>query len=261
MRGVWTNYQKLVAGDGAAGDEFGFSVAISGDTAVVGARNDDQGGNGSGSTYVYMRNAGVWSLQQKLTASDASSGDEFGYSVAIDGDTVAIGAPNADSSAVQSGAVYVFTRSAGVWSQQQKLASGDAALFDEFGSAVAIDGDTVVIGAYGTDDGGGQSGSAYIFVRSAGVWSESQELTADDAAANDRFGSSVAIEGDIVAVGAPYDGHSGVLSAGSAYVFERDGSIWSQGPKLISGDPAQSAEFGGSIDRDRVQTGRLWSAL
>ena len=195
---------KLTASDGAAADIFGFSVAISGDTAVVGAALDDVPGaanddTASGSAYVFVRSAGAWSEQQKLTASDAAAGDLFGRSVAISGESVVVGAFNDDDTASDSGSAYVFQRSGTTWSQEAKLTASDAALSDFFGFSVAISGDTAVVGAHLDDDAGGDSGSAYVFQRSAGVWSEQQKLTASDAALADEFGFSVAISG-----GAPW---------------------------------------------------------
>ena len=123
------------------------SVAMDGDTALIGAYGDDDNGSASGSAYVFTRSEGVWTDQAKLTASDAASHDYFGYSVAVDGDTALIGAHANDDSGLNSGAVYVFTRNAGVWTEQAKLTASDGALEDYFGTAVALDGDTALIGA------------------------------------------------------------------------------------------------------------------
>ena len=141
-----------------------------------------------GSAYVFVRSGGVWSQQQKLLASDAASVDQFGFSVAISGETVVVGAPSGGTAGLRQGSAYVFVRSGGVWSQQHKLLASDAASFDRFGYSVAISGETVVVGAP-LDDGaaGFQQGSAYVFVRSGGVWSQQQKLEASDAAADDLF--------------------------------------------------------------------------
>ena len=154
--------QKLIAFDAASGDFFGQSVAIDGDTAVVGARRDDDGGSSSGSAYVYTRSGTTWTQQQKLVASDASASAGFGGSVAIDGDTIVIGA-NGDQG---SGSAYVFTRSGTTWTQSQKLTASDPANDAEFGIHVGIDGDTAVVGAYLDDTSVAGSGSAYVFVPS-----------------------------------------------------------------------------------------------
>jgi FG-GAP repeat len=208
---VWSQQQKLEASDAAALDLFGFSVAISGETVVVGAHSDDGAAAGNqGSAYVFVRSGGVWNQQQKLEASDADAQDGFGFSVAISGETVVVGARGDDGAAAgNQGSAYVFVRSGGVWSQQQKLEASDAAEGDQFGNSVAINGETVVVGA--RLDGFGDQGSAYVFVRSGGVWSQQQKLAVSDGAIFDGFGNSVAISGGTIVVGES--------EGGGAYVF------------------------------------------
>jgi FG-GAP repeat len=155
-----TKETKLTASDATARDFFGFSVAVSGDTAVVGAVVDDPASNDSGSAYVFVRSAGAWTQQQKLTASDAAAGDSFGISVTISGDTAVVGAVSGDSSVTDSGAAYVFVRSGGVWSQHQKLTASDATAFDDFGYSVAVSENTAVVGAPWA---GSRSGSSYVY--------------------------------------------------------------------------------------------------
>ncbi len=239
---------KLVADDAAADDYFGHSVAISGDTALVGSYlADNAGGGNAGSVYVFVRSGGVWSQQAKLVADDAASGDAFGTSVALSGDTALIGASlddfvgNADA-----GSAYVFVRSGGVWSQQAKLAAGDAN--DRFGSAVALSGDTALVGAPRDSVAGGGSlaGRAYVFVRSGTTWSEQTSLNASDPGASDYFGSEVALSGDTALVGAWSDDHAGGVDAGSAYVFARSGAVWSQEAKLVA-DAAAGDHFGSAV--------------
>src|SRR6266540_2968214 len=215
--GVWTQQQKLLASDAAAGALFGISVAISGETVVVGAPGDDAGG----SAYVFARNGGVWSQQQKLRASDAAVADSFGASVAISGETVVVGAIGDDGAAGRDqGSAYVFARSGGVWTQQQKLEASDAAANDLFGLSVAISGGTVVVGApFDAGAAGNSQGSAYVFARSGGVWSQQQKLEASDAALGDQFGFSVAVSGGTVVVGAHDDSGAAGRLQGSAYVF------------------------------------------
>src|SRR6266508_4063415 len=239
--GVWTQQQELLASDAAAGAVFGISVAISGETVVVGAPGDDS----RGSAYVFARNGGVWSQQQKLLASDAAAGDAFGESVAISGETVVVGAQFDDDVAGDNqGSAYVFARSDGGWSHQQKLLASDARCCGEaFGESVAISGETVVVGS----GGGGVGGSAYVFARSSGVWSQQQKLRASDAAVADSFGASVAISGETVVVGAPFDAGAAGNSQGSAYVFARSGGVWSQQQKLEASDAALGDQFGFSV--------------
>ena len=243
--GVWTQQQKLTAGDGAASDVFGDSVAISGDTLVVGARLADVGANGEqGAAYVFVRNGGVWTQQQKLTADDGAAGDLFGLSVAITGDTVVVGAPADDGS---QGAAYVFVRNGDVWTEQQKLTASDRAV-NIFGHAVAISGDTVVVGAlFDAVGANSDQGSAYVFVRRGGVWTEQQKLTAADGAADDLFSRSVAISGDSLVVSLNGDQVGARADQGFAYVFVRRGVVWTQQQKLIASDGAAGDQFGQSV--------------
>ena len=162
---------KLLATDGAAYDSFGWSVAISGDTMVVGAYQDDDKGVWSGSAYVFTRDTSGWTQCAKLLASDGAVGDYFGRSVAISGDTVVVGAYSDGDKGNNSGSAYIFTRDAAGsltsgWTQHAKLLASDGAANDYFGYSVAIDGDTVVVGAYQDDDNGSSSGSAYVFKKS-----------------------------------------------------------------------------------------------
>jgi hypothetical protein len=159
---IFSPKTKLTTSDGATDDHFGYSVAISGDTAVIGAHLDDDNGTDSGAAYVFVGSGSTWSEQQKLTASDGAGGDHFGYSVAVSGDTAVIGAHQDDDNGSESGSAYVFVRSGSTWTQQQKLTALDAAQDDEFGYGVAVSGNTAVTGAYRDDDNGSSSGSAYI---------------------------------------------------------------------------------------------------
>jgi hypothetical protein len=156
--------------------------------------------------------------QQKLEAADAASNDNFGRSVAISGETVAVGAPNDDGAAgLDQGSVCVFVRSGGGWSQQQKLLAADAELLDDFGWSVVISGETLVVGTPSND--GFDHGSAYVFVRNGEVWNQQQKLLASDPQPGDEFGDSVALSGETVVVGAPNDDGAAGPGQGSAYVF------------------------------------------
>jgi len=249
--GVWTEQQKLTASDAAQGDLFGSSVAVDGDTAIIGAAQDDDKGRNSGSAYVFTRNAGVWTEQQKLIASNGFDFDDFGNAVAMDGDTAVIGARWGDNGGEWSdvGAAYVFTRESGVWTEQQKLLASDGAFEDQFGVWVTLDGDTAIIGAKWDDDSGSKSGSAYVFIRNAGVWTEQQKLTASDGAAGHEFGAAVAVSGNSAVIGARFDDDNGSES-GSAYLFTRSAGVWTEQPKLIPTDAAAFDEFGQGIAMD-----------
>ncbi len=246
--GVWSEQQKLVASDGALDDHFGYSVSVSGDTAVVGAYRDVHQGVYQGSAYVFVRSGGVWSEQQKLVASDGASGDFFGTSVSVSGDTTVVGAPWDDAGAsTDHGSAYVFVRSEGVWNEQQKLVASDGVFSDFFGISVSVSGDTAVVGAWRDDVGTNNQGSAYVFVGSGGVWTEQQKLVASDGAGDDWFGVSVSVSGDTAVVGAYADDVGANIDQGSAYVFVRSGGVWSEQQKLVASDGAAGDLFGASV--------------
>ena len=250
--GVWIDQQELLASDGALGDNFGWSVSISGDTAIVGATGDDDNGGESGSAYVFVRDpaTGIWTEQPKLLASDGALGDNFGYSVSIDGDTAIVGAYGDDDNGNASGSAYIFVRDpvTGVWIEQQELLASDAAADDWFGWSVSVNGDTAIAGATRDDDNGTRSGSVYVFVRDlvTGVWTEQQKLLASDGAAYDLFGGSVSISGDTMIAGALGNDVNGSES-GSAYIFVRSGATWTEQQKLLASDAAAGDNFGSSV--------------
>ena len=213
-----TEEAKLTASDAAAGDLFGQAVQISGDTAIVGARFDDDAGPNSGSAYVFTRSGTTWTQQAKLTASDAAAGDEFGISVAISGDTAIVGSHMDDDAGSGSGSAYVFVRSGTTWTQQAKLTASDAAAGDFFGHSLSILGDMALIGGERNGDAGPNSGSAYVFTRSGTTWTQQAKLTASDAAAGDFFGHWVSFSGETAIVGSHLNDDAGPDS-GSAYVY------------------------------------------
>jgi hypothetical protein len=222
----WALQKKLIPNDNAAGDNFGKSVAISGDTVVAGAPFDDISANvDQGSAYVFTRSltpsGAIWTQQQKLTASDGEAGENFGDAVAVSGDTVVVGlAFDAIGANTFQGSAYVFTRVGGVWALQQKLTASDGAAGDRFGHSVAISGDTLVAGAdLDTIDANADQGSAYIFTRSGSTWTQQQKLTANNGLPLDFLGTSVAIDANTVVVGAVGNDFGANLNQGSAYVF------------------------------------------
>ena len=231
---AWSQQAELTAADGSSGDQFGYSVAIAGQTAVVGAFRK---GLYTGAAYVYVRSGTAWSQQAELTAADSASGDGFGYSVAIDGQTAVVGA---DTKNGHIGAAYVFVRAATAWSQQAELTAADGGPSYYFGSSVAVSGSTAVVGAPGR---GTQMGAAYVFVRSGTAWSQQAQLIAADGAFGDQFGISVAISGSTAVVGA-YGKNS---NTGAAYVFVRSAKAWSQQALLIAADGASGDQFGYSV--------------
>jgi len=162
----WIQQAKLIASDGAALDKFGFSVSISGDYAIVGARGHNTGGNTSrGAAYVYYRSGTIWALQDKLIASDGAAYDYFGHSVSISGDYAIVGAAEHYTGGnTQQGAAYIFLRTGNTWAQQAKLIASDGARYDFFGRSVSISGDYAIVGAYGHKTGGNTNqGAVYFF--------------------------------------------------------------------------------------------------
>ncbi len=246
---VWSQQAKLTAADGAADDLFGYSVALSGDTALVGARLDDApGAVDIGSAYVFIRSDAVWTQQAKLTARDGATVDQFGNSVALDGDTALVGAFQPGPQDADVGAAYVFARSGDVWTQQAKLTADDAAYGHLFGHSVALSGDTALVGAVGSNAPTANfAGSAYVFTRSGNVWMHQAKLNAGDAAPGDQFGHSVALVGNTAVVGAPFDDAPTQIDVGSAYVFTRSGTGWTPRVKLTASDGRENDQFGYSV--------------
>jgi len=254
-----------------AGDEFGKSVALSGDTLAVGAPfessmatgiNGDQTDNSapkSGAVYVFVRSGGIWSKQAYIKASNTDANDQFGTSVALNGDTLVVGAPfessnstvinfgQSDDSASYAGAVYVFVRSGGTWTQQAYVKGSNTAPSDQFGSSVALDGDTLVAGAP-------SSGKVYMFIRSNTTWTQQGYMNA----VGIGFGWSVAVSGDTLAVGAPFESSNATVingdqndtsapDAGAAYVFVRSGGTWSQEAYVKAFNTDIGDNFGWSV--------------
>jgi len=261
--------QAQLLDDGPTDDKFGCAVAVSGDTAVVGAEADNAGGQSTlqGAAYIFVRSGTTWSQQQKLTASDGARGDAFGCAVAIDGDTVLVGAQWDDvGTNLSQGSAYVFTRSGTTWTQQQKLTTSDGAADDWLGGALALSGDTALVGVERHDVGAKrQQGVAYVFTRSGASWSEQQKLTAPDGAAWDAFGGAVAVSGTTALIGADsnlfsFDQRSGV---GVAYVFTRSGATWSLQQMLNAADFSMYGGFGDAVALcgDTALVGRRWDDI
>ncbi len=279
-----------------ADDWLGNSVAISDDTMVVGAPLEDSNAtgvnnlagsvdsaDGSGAVYVFIRNGNSWVQQAYLKASNTASGDQFGYSVAISGDTIIVGAPHEDGNGVgvnlgnqsnnsesSSGAVYAFTRTAGNWTQQAYIKASNSEFNDRFGKSVSISDDTLVVGAYLEDSSAAGtgvdevdntvegSGAAYVFIRNAEEWSQQAFLKASNAGATDYFGRSVAISDNTIIVGAENESSNAsqvngdqnndlTPFAGAAYVFTRSGNSWNQQAYLKASNSGFSDRFGYSV--------------
>ncbi|MBI2280405.1 MAG: T9SS type A sorting domain-containing protein [Bacteroidetes bacterium] len=270
----WSEIKKIVASDRGAGDSFGWSTSVSGNYAIVGAYFDDEdelGGDtlqAAGSVYIFHRDSsGNWYQDQKLVASDRETLDRFGYAVAIDGNFAIVGAylEAHDSIGLNSfggaGSAYIFEKDInGIWNEVQKIVASDRYYNDWFGYSVSISGNRAVVGAQQEDNdlAGGNTksnaGSAYIFERNgAGYWSQKQKIIASDRAVSDLFGYSVSINGDNIFVGAYQEdedeiGANTMSSAGSVYVFKRDGSgSWNQTQKVVASDRASDDKFGYSV--------------
>jgi len=264
---IWIQQARLTPPSGAAFDKFGYSVSISGDCAIVGAPFEDGSAGNSGAAYVFHRAGGVWALQAKLTAADAAENDNFGTVVCLEGDHAIVAAPFDDAhplSQDDAGSAYVFRRSGTTWAQEAKLmpVSEIDTSFDHFPSDICISGDRVILGTAYYYAGGGVithtsglssrgaiamatyhgSGSAYIFRRDGTDWTQEAELRPSDEA-GDAFGWTVSLSGDYAVVGAIDDNDNGA-SSGSAYVFKRDGTSWTQDAKVMASEGAEMDEFG-----------------
>lgn len=255
--------QKLVGSQGGPGENLGkFSVATDGSTLVVGTHlGDIPGTNDAGVVYVYTRSGDQWIETQVLTAPDASSQGYFGTGLAVDGDTMVIGGYGKTNSVPQSnaGSAYVFTRSGQTWSYAASLVPTDTLNGSDFyGWSVDLDGDTAVVSAHGRDDKGNFSGAAYVFTGSGSAWTPQAKLLASDGAANDLFGKNVAVSGDRIVVGAYLDVHT--VKSGSAYIFKRVAGVWAQEFKLVPADGVANDYFGDSVDIDgtTVVVGARW---
>ncbi|MGA2004482.1 MAG: FG-GAP repeat protein [Terriglobales bacterium] len=243
--GTWSQQAELTASDGAAFASFGSSVAVSGSTVVVGAPGYGSN-NSQGAVYVFTQRGTSWIQQAELTASDGANYNYFGWSVAVSGSTVVVGAPGYPATGPNGsqGAAYVFVQSGGTWSQQAELTASDGAAYDQLGSSVALSGNTVVAGAPCYAD---CQGAAYVFGESGGTWSQQAELLASDGAARDNYGYSVAASGSTLVVGSPHHMVGSNVTQGAAYVFVESGGMWNQQTELSSSDGVAYDFFGYSV--------------
>lgn len=250
----WTQRAKLWASDGAPWDQFGESVAISGDTIMIGAHLDDDSGLNAGAVYVFERPTDGWyDMTQtcKLLPNDGQPGDIFGY-LALCGDTAVIGAPYDDDYAPEAGCAYVFERESGCWTQVAKLWASDAEQFAAFGSSVAIRGDTIAIGAPTGGADSSRPGSAYVFEKPSDGWADTNDetaiLTPSDGQPCDSFGTVVAVsaDGSVILIGACGDDNEYGVNAGAAYVFERPPGGWvdvAENHKITNAPDGQAYAF------------------
>ncbi len=278
----WSQQAYIKPDIKGAGDRFGSSLDLDGDTLVVGAIEEDSNSAGpgnnsstnSGAAYVFTRTGTSWSQQAFLKASNSDAYDEFGISVAVSGDTIAVGAledssaqgingSQTDNGSVQSGAVYIFSREVDTWSQQAYIKSSDSSIKYWFGISVSLDGHTLAVGANQENGPSSGNGAAYIFTRSGFTWTEQAVIHASNAETSDEFGKSVSIDNDTLVVGAPgEDSNSTEIDtglddnsasgAGAAYVFTRDSAgIWAQQAYLKESAPGLAYNFGNSVSVSR----------
>ncbi len=298
--GEWSLQAYIKASNTDAGDQFGSSVSISGDTLAVGAIGEDSSGTGinsslggnnlamsSGAVYVFTRNAREWSQQAYIKASNTDVSDNFGSSVSISGDTLAIGAPLEDSSAISvsidgtgetdnftenSGAVYIFHRSDTDWFQEAYIKPFNTDADDIFGLDVSMSNDYLAVSAVGEDsngsgiNGGSQldnsnasSGAVYVFSRKIPTWVQKAYIKAFNSDAGDVFGSSISLNGENLAVSAVSEGSDGTgvnngsegvnntPSSGAAYIFSLVGPAWVQQAYIKPSNTDSNDEFGNSV--------------
>jgi Ca2+-binding RTX toxin-like protein len=240
------NFQAKLTADVPADDNFGVSVAVSGDVAAVGAAWDDRpAGFASGAAYVFARAGTAWSQQARLLSAIPAESARFGESVAVAGETVLVGAPFEAAAAGEprQGAVYVYVRSGVTWTQQARLLAADGVLSGQFGFSMSLSPPTVLIGAPGANG----TGAAYVFVGSGSSWSQQAKLQASDAAVGDNYGAAVGLSGDTAVVGAPNDNTDFGSRTGSVYAYERAGTAWDGENKLMPDDPGANEQFGTSV--------------
>ncbi len=245
--GIWTLTAELVSPTPGAYEFFGKSVAIDGDTIVVGECRDQEGGIGKGAVHVFSRGDGSWPHVATITPTVRVNNGEFGCDVAISGDTIVAGSYGYNSYA---GGAYVFRGSGATWSQEQLIDTPSSGSH-ECGSSVDVSGNTLVLGGPLDDQVGSDSGAAYVYTRSGTTWSFQQTLVGTDTAAGDQFGTSVAVDGNMVVAGAKYEEEAPEQNVrGSAYVFTRSGATWTQTAKLQASDGAAQHEFGYAVALD-----------
>jgi hypothetical protein len=251
--GEWAETARLTAEGGIAGEWFGFSVAVEGDTAIIGTPEADVGGDSfQGKVYVFDRVGDTWSEGQTLTASDGEAFDQLGYSVALQGTTIVAAAPEvAVDGRSGQGAAYVFTKSGGTWGFAERLVANDGAAYDDFGRSVAIEGTGLWVGADKADiDAHADQGAAYRFEEVGGSWSQAGKLFATDGQPNDLFGSSIAVDGDTALVGAREATVGDNSGQGAAWLFTRGANGWDGGRRLVATDGATNARFGVRVALD-----------
>ncbi|MBN7818678.1 FG-GAP repeat protein [Bowmanella yangjiangensis] len=244
----WYQQAKLVAEPIFADDTIGGKVAVKNDVAMLGVMGRDDKGKDAGAVISFERAANTWTQKQIFTAPDAMPGDAFGQSVALTDNYLVIGAPNSDALGIDSGAAYIYQREGGKWRYKTKITASDGAAGDLFGISVAIDGNTILVGADLHDEKAENAGAVYVYVVQNNQWQQQAKLVASDGGKTDIFGVRVAISGDTALISARRDDIDELgVDAGSAYLFVREGDAWTQEVKLISPDGAADDRFGRGV--------------
>ena len=242
---------KLTGDDTFPSDRFGFSVSIDGDRMLVGSYQDDDAGESSGSAYIFRHDGSTWIQEAKITADDARLGDQFGWSVSLDGDLAIVGAIFDDVRLsgmlfTNSGSAYIFRREGTAWIQEARIIPADPATGVLFGYSVSISGNRAIVGTRFDAPAGFSSGSTYIFRREGTAWIQEAKIIPADLASGDSFGYSVSISGNRALIGARGDDDAG-SGSGSAYIFRREGTAWIQEAKINAADAATLDRFGTSV--------------
>ena len=244
---TWIEEAELIVSDPFPDFNAAGAVAIGFGVAAFGSEFDNDGGSNAGAVYIFNRQGTSWSEEIKLTASDASSDQFFGKAVAIDGNRLVVGAWSDDEADEDAGAVYVFERLGDEWIELAKVTASDAAMQDLFGGAVGSDGDLLVAGARRNDDLGISSGSAYVFRYQDGTWEQEAKLLPSNGEGGALFGYDVAVSGERILVGAPYQGFN---EPGAAYIFHHTDGVWVEEAILIPNDAASNDNYGKSVSLD-----------
>lgn len=245
--GIWLETAKLLPDIGAAADNFGSSVSLDADTALIGAYGNDENGDLSGAAYIFEFDSVNWSQTIKLSPNDHTASDYFGYFVTLSNNIAVVGSPNKEiNSTSGAGASYVFVKAGANWIQNTKLFANDGDEDDAFGTRVHLKDNKLIVTSYNDDDHGLNSGSVYIYDYIGGSWLFKNKLLPTDSAHNDNFGFSVSLDGDVAIIGAPYDRDLGV-ETGSAYIFEYENDNWNLSEKLFPEFGEDGDEFGYSV--------------
>lgn len=264
VAGVWSETQILTGSTTGPTDWFGISVAIDGDLIAVGDWGESDGPSGTpgfhrGAAFVFRRGAPAAPFTEiaRLQPADLAEHDRFGSAVALHGDVLAVSATGAADAGARSGAVYVFRRAAGAWTQEARLIAPVGAAEDRFGCAIALSGATLAVGAEGSDLAAPDAGAVFVYTFSGATWSLQATLSSTAAALDDRFGTALDVQGEVLAVGVPRRDVAGISNAGAVEVFRRTGASWNPEATLVSDAPVVLDNLGLSVacDGERVLAG------